>query len=68
VKLKKMQAAELAHMVLNREVLKDGLEVEVLTSLFEILIENGKINENSLMVSVLDALLEWDCADLECGC
>ena len=63
-----MQALELAHMVLNREVLKDGLEVEVLTSLFEILMENAKVNENTLLVSVLDALLEWDCADLECGC
>ena len=63
-----MTALELAHMVLNKDVLKSGLELEVLTSLFEIIIENTQLKESTLMYRILDALLEWDCVELECGC
>ena len=63
-----MTASELAHMVLNKDVLKDGLELEVLTSLLEIIIEHSKVNENKLLIMIIDALLEWNCLELECGC
>jgi hypothetical protein len=63
-----MSASELAHMVLNKDVIKDGLELEVLTSFFEIIMENHKVNEKKLMYVIMDALLEWNCLELECGC